>query len=50
MYDRFDILHEIEKWEEEINHLKNSDKDESVQISEIERRIFDLKVALIYAE
>lgn len=50
MYDRFEILKEINKWEEEIDRLKTSDKDESDQIAEIEGRIFDLKIALEYAE
>lgn len=50
MYDRFEILNEINKWEEEIDRLKNSDEDESDLIDEIEGKIFDLKIALEYAE
>ena len=50
MYDRFEILREIDKWEDEIDRLKNSDEDESDQIADIEGRIFDLKVALEYAD
>lgn len=50
MYDRFEILREIDKLEEEIDRLKKSDEDESDEIAIIEGKIFDLKIALEYAE
>lgn len=46
MYDRFEILKEIDEWEKEIARLENSDEDESEQIAEIEKRIERLKDAL----
>lgn len=46
MYDRFEILKEIEEWEKEIERLENSDEDETEQIEEIEKRIYVLKNAL----
>lgn len=39
MYDRFEILREIDEWEKEIARLKDSDEDESEQIAEIQKRI-----------
>lgn len=50
MNEIFEILREINKWEEEIDKLKNSEEDESDLIAEIEGRIFDLKIALEDAE
>ena len=50
MYDRFEILREIDEWEEEIDRLKNSNEYESEQIEKIERKVYDLKSALECAE
>ena len=46
MYDRFDILKEIEEWEKEIAILEDSEEDESEAIAEIEDRISALKAVL----
>ena len=46
MYDRFEILREIDEWEKEIARLEDSDEDESEQIAEIQKRIDTLKNAL----
>lgn len=50
MYDRFEILREIDEWEKEIARLEDSDEDESEQITEIQKRIETLKDALEDAE
>ena len=46
MYDRFEILREINEWEKEIARLEDSDEDEEEQISKIQDRISTLKLAL----
>ena len=46
MYDRFEILKEIDEWEKEIARLEDSDEDESEQIAEIQKRIDALNDAL----
>ena len=46
MYDRFEILREIDEWEKEIAKLEESDEDESEQIAEIQERIDTLNDAL----
>ena len=46
MYDRFEILREIDEWEKEIARLEDSDEDESEQIAEIQERIDTLNDAL----
>lgn len=44
--DKFEILNEIDSWENEIKRLEKSDEDESEQISEIKERISVLYAAL----
>ena len=46
MYDKFEILKEIDEWEKEIAKLEDSDEDESEQIAEIQERIDTLNDAL----
>ena len=46
MYDKFEILIEIDDWEKEISRLEDSDEDESEQIAEIKERIKTLQDAL----
>lgn len=46
MYDRFEILREIDEWEKEISRLEDSEEDESEQIAEIQANIERLKFAL----
>lgn len=46
MYDRFEILRELDEWEKEIERLENSDDDESEQIAEIQKQIDNLKELL----
>lgn len=50
MYDRFEILREIDEWEKEIERLEESDEDESEQITEIQKRIETLKDELEEAQ
>ena len=46
MYDRFEILREIDEWKKEITRLEDSEEDESEQIAEIQANIEKLKLAL----
>lgn len=46
MYDRFEILREIDKWEKELRRLESSDEDETDEINEVKERIETLKSAL----
>jgi len=46
MYDKFEILKEIDEWEKEIARLEDSDENESEQIAEIQNRIETLRDAL----
>lgn len=46
MYDRFEILREIEKWEREIARLEHSNANEYEQIAEIQKHIDTLNNAL----
>ena len=49
-YDRFEILNEISKWENEISRLVDSDEDETEQILEILNTISTLKSVLEESE